>query len=282
MHIIQALTTISDPRRRSCPLSGLLTIVLRAAMHGEQSLRGMWFWARARQDDLRTHPALGVRAVRRIPRRATFGSAGRNTPAGERERAPVPLLLAERDLALDGTRRRGSTRDATDALRIVTRAGETVGQVWTHRAVPDGDEVAAVPALPETFLLGRQGHRRRRGLRRPPFVQNAVEKKGLYRADHAQPARPPSGPRARERDAERTGAGWRRRSNATGRSRAGRRGWRCAATSASIWCGWIARTRWRAGREETRCHGWMASTAFSWSLDPNAHLTMALSSAISR
>ncbi len=178
MHIIQALTTISDLRRRYCPLSGLLTIVLRAAMHGERSLRGMWFWARARQDDLRTHPALGVRAVRRIPSLVTFGSAGRNTPAGERERAPVPLLLAERDLALDGTWRRGSTRDATDALRIVTRAGETVGQVWTHRAVPHGDEVAAAPALPETFPLGRPGHRRRRRLGASAFRAEHSGKKG--------------------------------------------------------------------------------------------------------
>ncbi len=126
MHGIQALTTIPDPRRRRSrhsPLLSLLTLVLRAAMHGERSLRGLWLWARARQDDLLTHPALGGRAARRIPRRATFGSAGRTTPAGERERALAPLLLAERDLALDETWRRGSVRDATDALRSVTCAG---------------------------------------------------------------------------------------------------------------------------------------------------------------
>ncbi len=191
MHIIQALTTISDPRRRYCLLSGLLTIVLRAAMHprppacGGLGVRGMWLWARARQDDLRTHPALGVRAVRRIPSLVTFGSAGRNTPAGERKRAPVPLLLAERDLALDGTWRRGSTRDATDALRVVTRARVTVGQVWTHRAVLRGDEVAAAPALPETFPLGRKVIGADAGWVRLPFVQNTVKKRGLYRADHA-------------------------------------------------------------------------------------------------
>ncbi len=141
MHGIQALTTLPDPRRRRgrhSPRFSLRAIVLRAAMHGERSFRGMWRWARARQDDLRTHPALGVRAVRRIPRRATFGSAGRNTPAGERERALAPLLLAERDLARDGTWLRGSVRDATAALRLVTLAGVTAGQVWAHRAVPDG------------------------------------------------------------------------------------------------------------------------------------------------
>jgi hypothetical protein len=40
MNVIQALTTIPDPRRRRgrhYPLFGLLAIVLRAAMHGERS-----------------------------------------------------------------------------------------------------------------------------------------------------------------------------------------------------------------------------------------------------
>jgi len=50
-----------------------------------------------------------------------------------------PLLPAERDLALDETWLRGSVRDATDALRSVTLAGVTVGPVWAHRTVPDGD-----------------------------------------------------------------------------------------------------------------------------------------------
>jgi hypothetical protein len=35
------------------------------------------------------------------------------------------------------------------------------------------------------------------------------------------------------------------------------------------WCGWIERTRWRAGREETRCHVWIAGAAFPWTLTPD-------------
>ena len=87
MNVIQALKTIPDPRSRrgrQYPLFGLLAIELLAAMHGERSLRGMWLWARARQDDLLTHPALGLRAVRRIPSLATFWYAVRTTPAGAR------------------------------------------------------------------------------------------------------------------------------------------------------------------------------------------------------
>jgi len=51
MNVIQALTTIPDPRRRRgrhYPLYGLLAIALLAAMHGERSLRGVWRWACAR------------------------------------------------------------------------------------------------------------------------------------------------------------------------------------------------------------------------------------------
>jgi len=181
MNVIQALTTIPDPRSRRgrhYPRFSLLPIVLRAAMHGERSFRGMWRWARARQDDLRTHPALGVRAVRRIPRLATFWYAVRMTPAGERERALAPLRLAERDLALDGTWRRGSTRDATDALRSVTLAGVTVGPVWAQRAVSDGDAWAAALALREAFPRDGKVISADAGRLRPPFVQKVVEKKG--------------------------------------------------------------------------------------------------------
>ena len=181
MNVIQALKTIPDPRSRrgrQYPLFGLLAIVLLAAMHGERSLRGMWLWARARQDDLLTHPALGLRAVRRIPSLATFWYAVRTTPAGELERALAPLLSAERDLARDGTWLRGSTRDATDALRVVTRAGVTAGQVWAQRAVPDGDELAAALALLEAFPLEGKVISADAGLLRPPFVQKVVEKKG--------------------------------------------------------------------------------------------------------
>jgi hypothetical protein len=35
------------------------------------------------------------------------------------------------------------------------------------------------------------------------------------------------------------------------------------------WCGWIERTRWRAGREATRCHVWIAGAAFPWPLTPD-------------
>jgi len=196
----------------------------------------MWLWARARQDDRLTHPALGLRAVRRIPSLATCWYAVRTTPAGELERALAPLLSAERDLARDGTWLRGSTRDATDALRVVTRAGVTAGQVWAQRAVPDGDEWAAALALLEAFPLEGKVISADAGLLRPPFVQNAVEQKGVTLGSSSpisptsiRPSCTGSGCRTRGRQIAC------RRSHATDGARAGRCGWRRAATSARSW-----------------------------------------------
>jgi len=130
------------------------------------------------------HPS-GPRRVRRAPNsepgdvlvcRAHDARRGTGAGAG-------PLLPAERDLASDGTWLRGSVRDATDALRSVTLAGVTVGQVWAQRAVSDGDELAAALALLEAFPLEGKVISADAGLVRPPFVQKVVKKRGVYRAD---------------------------------------------------------------------------------------------------
>jgi len=72
--------------------------------------------------------------------------------------------------------------------------------------VSDGDESAAALALLEAFPLAGKVISADAGLVRLPFVQKVVEKRGFYRADHAQPARPPSGYRELDRDAGRAGA----------------------------------------------------------------------------
>jgi len=147
-----------------------------------------------------------------------------------------PLLSAERDLARDGTWLRGSTRDATDALRSVTRAGVTAGQVWAQRAAPDGDEWAAALARLEAFPRDGKVISADAGLRRPPFVQNAVEQKGGTLGSSSpisptsiRPSCTGSGCRTRGRQIAC------RRSHATDGARAGRCGWRRAATSARSW-----------------------------------------------
>jgi hypothetical protein len=152
------------------------------------------------------HPSGARRA-----RRATDSAPGDVLVCGAHDarRGPGagagPLLSAERDLARDGTWLRGSTRDATDALRSVTRAGVTAGQVWAQRAAPDGDEWAAALARLEAFPRDGKVISADAGLRRPPFVQNAVEQKGVTLGS-SSPISPTSGPRALDRDAGRAGA----------------------------------------------------------------------------
>ena len=55
----------------------------------------------------------------------------------------------------------------------------TAGQVWAQRAVPDGDEWAAALARLEAFPLEGKVISADTGLLRLPFVQNAVEQKGV-------------------------------------------------------------------------------------------------------
>jgi len=238
----------------------------------------MRLWARARQDNLLTHPALGVRAARRAPSLATFWSAGRTTPAGERERALLPLPPAERDLAIDGTRRRRSTRDATDALRVATLAGVTMGQVRAHRAVPDGDERAAALALLEAFPLAGAVISADAGPLRPLFVQKVVENKGAP-SGSSRPISPTSTRLSCPGSgAGRAGAGLRADGHTprTGRAPGAGDGvvrrpqpvsgpGVCPARRAAAR---LERTRWRAGREATRGHVWIAGAAFPWSLTP--------------
>jgi hypothetical protein len=63
--------------------------------------------------------------------------------------------------------------------RAATLAGVTVGQVWAHRAAPDGDEGAAALARPEAFPLADAVISADAGPLRPPFVQKVVEQKGV-------------------------------------------------------------------------------------------------------
>ncbi len=94
MNVIHALEAIPNPRHRRgrrYPLYGLLAVVILAAMHPSQSpLADGWIrvWVTrdvavgtcAPQNDLLTHPALGVRAVKRIPGCATFRSTVSKLP----------------------------------------------------------------------------------------------------------------------------------------------------------------------------------------------------------
>lgn len=180
--VLQALQAIPDPRGRQgrqYPLYGLLAILLLAAMHGERSLRGMWLWAREREKILLSYPQLRLRAVGRIPGLATFWYALSRLQGGALEQALQGLLVAEKDLALDGKSLRGSKRAGkADALQVVTLAGVILRQVWEQKVVEAGDEMGAAIALLEEFSVEGKVISADAGILKAPFVQKVVEKKG--------------------------------------------------------------------------------------------------------
>ena len=183
--VLQVLKTIPDPRKRQgrqYPLYGLLSILLLAALHGERSLRGMWLWAKERESDLLRYPQLGLRAVRRIPGLATFWYALSKMKGGELEAALSVVLPEEKDLVTDGKSLRGSKRvGEAEALKVISLAGTTLGQVWAQRQV-EGDELAAAIAVLEEFSLEGKVISADAGILKAPFVQKVVEKKGAISA----------------------------------------------------------------------------------------------------
>ncbi len=155
--VLQALKSIPDVRGRQgrqYPLYGLLAILLLAAMHGERSLRGMWLWARERERILLSYPALGLRAVRRIPGLATFWYALSQLQGGKLEAALQGVITEEKDMCLDGKWLRGSKRTGkAEALQVIHVAGATLRQVWQQKQVEAGNELAAAIAVLEEFPL---------------------------------------------------------------------------------------------------------------------------------
>ncbi len=70
--LLGLLAQLPDPRRRQgrmYPLSGILGMLVLAALNGEGSLRGMWLWVRAHWSDLAD--ALGFFGLSRPPALST-------------------------------------------------------------------------------------------------------------------------------------------------------------------------------------------------------------------
>ena len=114
MSLIERLKQIPDPRsrrRREYPLYALLAVLILAAAHGENSLRGMWMWAQARAEQLQRAPVLGLWAIRRFPSLGTFWYLLTKLDAGVLEQALQGWgNLEASSLALDGKTLRGSKR----------------------------------------------------------------------------------------------------------------------------------------------------------------------------
>jgi hypothetical protein len=157
--VIAGLREMADPRRRQgrryC-LSGVIGMLLLAALHGETSLRGMWLWGCGQWERLcwplemwgtAKPPSYG--AVRDLLIKIDMAKLAEAMGIGEENEG-------EEGYSLDGKVLRGSKRATAPALQVVTAAGHRMRQVQGQQAVEAGDQVeAAISLLHELPLADR-------------------------------------------------------------------------------------------------------------------------------
>ncbi len=132
------LSRVRDPRRRQgriYPLAGILAILILAALHGESSLRGMWVWAKEREEKLIKEKVLGFWGAGRLPALSAIWYLLRDLD-GEALEGAIAAWAAQwggiSALRVDGKALRGSKRTGMPALQVVTEAvGEAGGPALT-------------------------------------------------------------------------------------------------------------------------------------------------------
>ena len=148
--VMERLSHVHDPRRREGKrynLSGLVGMLLLAAVNGEESLRGMWLWGCgawaqiAEPFDLWGTPG--------PPAYGTVWGLLARLDAEELSQALCGSAAAgpEAGYTVDGKVLRGSRRGVAAALQVVTAAGHGCHEVLGQQAVTDGDQVEAAIAL---------------------------------------------------------------------------------------------------------------------------------------
>jgi len=178
--LVDILKQIEDPRSRRgrrYPLWGMLAVLILAAMHGETSLRGMWYWGKLRSERL-VH-RLGLR---RYPTLGALWYVLRKLNTGALEQALRPWLPEEKVYAVDGKVMRGSKRPHKDALAVLALVGETLGQVLAQRQIEAGNELAAALALLAEIPLEGKIISADAGILKAPLAQKVVEKGGATSA----------------------------------------------------------------------------------------------------
>jgi hypothetical protein len=181
MTLLSCLQRIPDPRsrhRREYPLYGLLAVLLLAAAHGENSLRGMWLWGKAHAQQLLDYKPLGLWGNARFPALGTFWYVLQKLEPGVLEQVLEGWLGQEEAYAIDGKYLRGSKREGKEALQVVTLAGQRLGQVVRQQVVAQGDELQAALRMLDSVDLQGKIVSADAGLLQTPLVQRVVEKGG--------------------------------------------------------------------------------------------------------
>lgn len=177
-----------DPRSRRgrrYPLSGLLGMLILAALHGEKSLRGMWMWGCKHWARIR-HP-LGFVGNPRPPAYTTVWYVVTALDGDALDGALGEWALSWsverlRSISVDGKVLRGSrrTNPQQPALEVLTAAAHELKVVLGQRGVPDGDLVAAAVALLQGMPLKGRLVTADAGLLCRPVVDTILEVGGDY------------------------------------------------------------------------------------------------------
>lgn len=182
--LLEYLREVPDPRRRQgriYPLAGILVMLILAALQGESTLRGMWVWAKEREQELVDIEVLGFWGVGRIPTLSAIWYTLKGLDVQALEEV-LGRWAAEwgytKVIAVDGKVLRGSKRESGEALQVVTAVAQVVRVMLRQRGVSQGDMVHAAVALLEGLPLEGKVVSLDAGLMQRSVVETVVKKGG--------------------------------------------------------------------------------------------------------
>jgi hypothetical protein len=183
--LLGCLAALPDPRPRQgrrYPLGALLGLVLLGMLHGRDSLRGSWIWARQHWRLL--WQPLGGRSPH-FPAYNTVRNLLLALDADELDRRLQPWLERFLDQPLgafsaDGKVLRGSKRDQLAALHVVSLVAHEGASILAQRQAADGDEVAALLALLREVPLAQRTISMDAGLLTGAVTEVISEERGQY------------------------------------------------------------------------------------------------------
>jgi hypothetical protein len=183
--LLALLGSLPDRRRRQgmeYPLAAVLGMLVLAAINGENSLRGMCLWARARWGQIWTD--LGFLSPK-MPGLSTVWTI----MAGLDTRQLEVLLAAwiemrqgqdNRRVSIDGKTLRGSRRHHAEALHVVEAVGQELNLVLGERQSAQGEDLAAALALLQGLPLEGRVVTADAGLLQREVVQTVLGRGGDY------------------------------------------------------------------------------------------------------
>jgi DDE_Tnp_1-associated len=183
--LLGCLAALPDPRRRQgrrYPLSAILGLVLMGMLHGRDSLRGGWVWARQHWG-LLWRP-LGGRSPH-FPAYNTVRTLLLTLDADDVDRRLQPWLERLLDhplggVSADGKVLRGSKRDELPALHVVSLVAHDCASILAQRQAADGDEVAALLTLLTAVPLAGRIISMDAGLLTGAVTQTITRQEGEY------------------------------------------------------------------------------------------------------